>query len=161
MIFGKPLRQNNELGIKSVFHLRLTGDSPASDALFCTRITEAIIACWAHGLDAPFCDALTENDRGYFPRNGVLDRLYNPRIAFNVIKELQTLFSKMGKPLALSQFEPDTDSLPIIIECERGKLRIDRDKNTFGGEPCSGENWRPFLQNPALQCSIQYYNNTV
>ena len=52
------------------------------------RAAEALVAAAAHPTVRTWLDAFADIDRGYFARQGVLDRLYNPRPAFHVIRHL-------------------------------------------------------------------------
>ena len=82
-------------GKRASLHIRLSGENPAQAHLDETwvarRISEA--ACCAHGLSSSsiYLDTLTDVDRGYFPRTGVLDPLFNPRQGFYVLRNLNAL----------------------------------------------------------------------
>ena len=58
----------------------------------------ALLAAQAHKDIHVFCDSFADVDRGYFVRQGVVDRLYNPRTAFHVLRHL---------PGALAQAESE------------------------------------------------------
>ena len=40
-------------------------------------------------------------DRGYFPRHGLFDRRYNPRLASYVYRHLQGFLARLAEPLVL------------------------------------------------------------
>lgn len=86
-------------GTESIVHLRLASENPAEaprDSSFaCARIARAMLGSWL--LDGPtlYCDTLTDHDRGYFPREGILDRLCNPRPAFSVIRNLHGFLDRL------------------------------------------------------------------
>ncbi len=81
-----------ELGIKASVHLRMCWSNPAEpwedDAWVTRRVAEAALAANTRDNVAVYCDTYIDNDRGYFVRNGVLDRLNNPRPAFHVLRHL-------------------------------------------------------------------------
>ena len=72
-------------------------DNPAenqvSESFICRRLAEAIVYGWLHKVDNIFCDTLATSDRGHFPREGVLDRLYNPKQGYYIIKHFHALLS--------------------------------------------------------------------
>lgn len=82
-------------GTESVVHLRLAADNPATapgdEHPACNRLATAMFCAWAVRGPGIFCDTLSDNDRGYFPRAGVVDRLFNPRPAFHVVKNLHAV----------------------------------------------------------------------
>ena len=79
------------LGIPVSVHLRLAGFNPAKpvcdDAWTARRTAEALFCSAGKGVTT-FADTLTDIDRGYFVRNGVLDQVCNPRLAAHVIGNL-------------------------------------------------------------------------
>ena len=81
-----------ELDVAASIHLRLCGSNPAEtqedDAWVAERVAEAALAANTRCHVAVYADTFIDNDRGYFVRNGVLDRLNNPRTAFHVLRHL-------------------------------------------------------------------------
>ena len=47
-----------------------------------------------------YADTLADNDRGYFPRIGVLDRLFNPRAGFHLVRYLHAALNTAAAELA-------------------------------------------------------------
>ena len=88
-------------GLKTSIHLRVSADNPAQfqqdDELLCNRLARTMCYSWYRGFHQIYCDTLTDNERGYFPRIGVLDRSSNPRNGFNIVKCLHSLFNELGK----------------------------------------------------------------
>ncbi|MCE2522746.1 MAG: metallophosphoesterase [Rhodobacteraceae bacterium] len=80
----------SERGLRASTHLRVAGDNPAETHLdqdqTCVRVAQALAA--APGLTATriFCDTLIDNDRGYFPRPGAIDRTGNPNRLFDIVR---------------------------------------------------------------------------
>jgi hypothetical protein len=81
-----------ELDVAASVHLRMTGVNPAletaDDYLMVHRIAEAMAAVCAFDNVTVYADTFADFDRGYFPRQGVLDRLWNPRLGFHVVRHL-------------------------------------------------------------------------
>lgn len=81
-----------EMNIRASVHLRMCGANPADamedDAWTAKRLAEAIVATTKHPNITTYADTFVDNDRGYFVRNGVLDRLCNPRLGFHVVQNL-------------------------------------------------------------------------
>ena len=84
-------------GLPASLHLRLTGFNPAGamrdDTWAAQRTAEALFCAAGTGVTV-FADALTDIDRGYFVRNGVLDQTCNPRRAARVIGHLHAALNE-------------------------------------------------------------------
>jgi hypothetical protein len=81
-----------DLGVAASVHLRMCGANPAletaDDHLSVTRIAEAMAAAAAFDNVTVYADTFVDIDRGYFPRTGVLDRMFNPRPGFHVVRHM-------------------------------------------------------------------------
>ncbi|WP_282607770.1 metallophosphoesterase [Pelagibius sp. Alg239-R121] len=90
------------LGVKASVHLRMCGADPAEatqdDVWAGNRIAEALFASVAQDNVSVYADTFIDNDRGYFVRNGVLDRLNNPRKAFHIVRHLNAALSQDPGP---------------------------------------------------------------
>lgn len=79
-------------GLKASLHIRMSIGSPgakqADQTWVAMRVAEALAAAHAHENAYVYCDTFADVDRGYFAREGVVDRLYNPRPAFHVLRNL-------------------------------------------------------------------------
>lgn len=107
-------------GVNICVQLRLRADDPSlnqrDEQMLCNRIAEAMILAWFNTDCRLFCDTLADVDRGYFPRIGLVDRLYNPRIAALIVRHLHRLQDALGEPHRLV-----TDNIPRqnrLITCE-------------------------------------------
>ena len=93
---AEAVRQAAELAaahqIRCSLHLRLAGENPAeanyADPANARRIASALLAAKAQQRVDVFVDTFADNDRGYFVKNGVVDRRYNPRLAGKVTGHL-------------------------------------------------------------------------
>jgi len=76
-------------------HLRMAGYNPAEitrdDEWAATRLAVSMMTAAANPGVAVFSDTLTDVDRGYFPRHGVLDATANPRWTARLIQNLHAL----------------------------------------------------------------------
>ncbi|MCP3664160.1 MAG: serine/threonine protein phosphatase [Gammaproteobacteria bacterium] len=97
----------NDMGIAASVHLRMMGANPAEetadDLLSANRIVEAMLAARAHDNVTVFADTFADNDRGYFARNGVLDRLYNPRLGYYAVRNLNGVLNTLSGKAALGE----------------------------------------------------------
>ena len=87
-------------GLKASLHIRMSIGSPgagqADDDWVAARAAQALATAQsAEGLHV-FCDTFSDVDRGYFPRQGVVDRLYNPRRGFHVLRHLTGALMQAG-----------------------------------------------------------------
>ena len=81
-----------DMGVGASVHLRMCGGNPAEattdDLLSANRLAEAMAAATLTENLCVFADTFADFDRGYLVRNGVVDRLCNPRLGFHVVKHL-------------------------------------------------------------------------
>lgn len=114
--FGKP----------AVIQLRLSENNPAQnlddDAWLCRRLAEAAVSGHSHRGCEITCDAFADNDRGYFPHAGVVDRLYNPRPAMWLIRHLHFLLAGVAEGRALPRQQRDGLSVFDLSTEARGAL---------------------------------------
>lgn len=84
-------------------HVRLATSNPASesldDALHANRIAEALVASVTQPNVRSFIDTFADIDRGYFVRNGVVDRRYNPRLGSHVVMNLYAALNEISGAL--------------------------------------------------------------
>jgi Icc-related predicted phosphoesterase len=87
-------------GLKVSLHIRMSVGSPgakqADEGWVAARAAEALAAAQANPDAHVFCDTFADVDRGYFARQGVVDRLYNPRPAFHVLRHLTGALAAAG-----------------------------------------------------------------
>lgn len=81
----------SDRGLRGSVHLRVTGDNPAEphvdDESTETRVAEAMDIAANLKATRVFCDTLADNDRGYFVRNGAIDRCCNPRRLWEIVRD--------------------------------------------------------------------------
>lgn len=98
-----------DIGISSSVHLRLATSNPAGEALNdaenANRVAEAMAASVTQPHLSVYVDTLADVDRGYFVRNGIIDRRYNPRLAHSIVRNLYALFDETGGSISPAGFE--------------------------------------------------------
>ncbi len=98
-------------GYSALVNVRLAPEDPAEfphdDNWTANRVLLAAVAGYVYPGVRVFLDTFMDNDRGYFPRIGLYDRLLNPRRSAIVLRNLNAAFSKYGVPVS----EPFFDSV--------------------------------------------------
>lgn len=101
----------NAMKLRFSLHLRLAGENPAEanydDAENARRIASSLIAAKAQTRVDVFVDTFADNDRGYFVKNGVVDRRYNPRAGSLIVSNLYAELMGCGKLLAIGNQQVD------------------------------------------------------
>ena len=84
-------------------HMRVAGANPAEatldDSLLANRVAGALAAALTQENVSVYLDTFADNDRGYFVRHGVVDRLFNPRPAYYVVRNLYGVLNANEAPL--------------------------------------------------------------
>ena len=142
-------------GKQAVIQLRVAENNPAAsledDSWLCRRLARALLYGHANPACEFFCDTFADNDRGYFPRVGVVDRRYNPRPGMRLIQQINTLLSRStidDAPRAESAEHHLKFSLNVSDENYRIYIpRDDFDSNQLpneqmiAGDPVSGRHY--------------------
>jgi len=85
-------------GLKASLHIRMTKGAPGlqqtDDDWVATRLAEAVAAACARDDVHVYADTFADVDRGYYRRHGVVDRFYNPRPAFDVVRNLTAVLAQ-------------------------------------------------------------------
>ena len=94
----RDIAQNmHALGKQGCAYVRLAAESPSvameDDLANANRVAEAVIAAFTQANVRVWVDTFSDVDRGYFPRAGLVDRRYNPRIAGHVCRSLHSAFN--------------------------------------------------------------------
>jgi len=117
---------NQKTNLQSSIHLRLSADNPAenmtSESFICKRLAEAMIYGWLLKIDTIYCDTLATNDRGYFPREGVLDRLYNPKPGYYMVKHLHALLNDFDQQPEDFSYEEHNGNTLLRVTLQSGQL---------------------------------------
>jgi hypothetical protein len=99
----------NEIGCHASVTVQLASDSEAGveddDVALARRVAAATAAASvAEKLDV-FIDTFVDMDRGYYIRNGLVDRRYNPRLGGRVLGRLSTLLFSCSPASGVRQSE--------------------------------------------------------
>ena len=90
-----------ELCVAASLHLRMSGANPAletnDEVVLVNRLAEAMAAAAVFNRVRIYADTLADNDRGYFPRLGVLDRRWNPRVGAHVVRNMNASLNALGE----------------------------------------------------------------
>lgn len=105
-------------GCKATLAVRLAGDDPAGamvdDVRNAHRVLETACAAFTHPQTDFVIDTFMDVDRGYFMRNGLMDRSYNLRLAGRAFQRLHAWWATRR-----------TDSpMPVTVEHGPGILRL-------------------------------------
>lgn len=83
------------LKMAASLHIRMMtgkpGDTQDDEAWTASRAGESVALSTVHEDVQIYLDTFADVDRGYYRRLGVVDRFYNPRAAFHVIRELNLM----------------------------------------------------------------------
>jgi len=99
------------LGMRAQVHIRLADDSPAVSHLDAAkaerRILETAFCAAVYRHSSVFIDTLSDVDRGYFPRAGLVDRRFNPRASAKALRNLHGALSEAAPLEQLHWVEQD------------------------------------------------------
>lgn len=100
-------RLADALGTRGSAYVRLAADNPAraleDDLANANRVAETVVVAHACRDVDVWLDTFNDVDRGYFPRTGLVDRRYNPRIAGHVYRNLHAVLSAPSAEFSLEE----------------------------------------------------------
>ena len=92
-----------DLEKRASIHVRVAGSNPAQrwadDRSNANWIAEALAAALTQENVKVFIDTFADVERGFFMRNGVTDRRYNPRLGSHVARHLYAALNRDHAPL--------------------------------------------------------------
>jgi len=117
------------LGLSAQFHVALANENPAiienDDLANANRVAETLAIALALPQMPVFLDTFTDMDRGYFPRYGLVDRRYNPRMAANVYRNLNNFLGPASQSIELDKIKNSSiDQLSLITTPQRMWIMI-------------------------------------
>jgi len=108
------------LGLPCTACVRLATDNPAQpaedDLATANRVAETVAAAHACRETAAYLDTLNDVDRGYYPRGGLVDRRFNPRLAGRVFQHLTAALEAAQGGLAPGPSIASADLRVITLE---------------------------------------------
>jgi predicted phosphodiesterase len=106
-------------GLKASLHVRMTIGKPGAvqsdDDWVAQRMAEALAAAAAYRDIHVYPDTFADVDRGYFRRHGVVDRFYNPRKAFHVVRHLNAALAGGFGAETDGSFTPMNDNAQVSL----------------------------------------------
>ena len=95
----------HNLGMRAQFQVALANENPAiaeyDDVANANRVAESLAIALALPQTTVILDTFVDMDRGYFPRTGLVDRRYNPRVAGHVYRNLNIQLGPHFKKLSI------------------------------------------------------------
>ena len=112
--------------VSAQFQVMLSNENPAimecDDLANANRVAEALVLALALSGVTIYLDTFIDMDRGYFPRNGLVDRRYNPRLAAHVYRNLNSVLGPYSDQLLIDK----KDEIPGVKIC-----RLSATNSTF------------------------------
>ncbi len=117
--------------LKASLHIRMTKGPPGlqqtDDDWVANRVAEAVAAACAFEDVHVYADTFADVDRGYYRRHGVVDRFYNPRPGFEVVRQLTAAFAQVRS------FSPGNEGAEVSLISEEGaRYELVRGKSPQG-----------------------------
>ena len=93
------------------------------------KIANYVTETWAAAVACPeltlIFDTFMDHDRGYYPRHGLIDRRFNPRVQFMVLKNLQQFSALLGPDLQITKRTPaDQNIAEFLIVADKGQATL-------------------------------------
>ncbi len=111
------------LGIRGSMHLQMGTTSPAEaqedEERATVRIAEALAASLLSETLTVYSDTFADFDRGYFPRLGVVDRRFNPRIGHGVVRTLYGIINHADDPVTAAGIHRQEESIQISLSAAK------------------------------------------
>ena len=118
----------SNLNISGSLIVRMSELSPADykrdDLWTANRVSEAIAASVFQSNTHVIIDTFADFDRGYFRRNGVVDRLYNPRLGFHVIRHLYGALNSKRIKIGPGKVVDGQKTRTIFLQRETEKMLL-------------------------------------
>ena len=111
--------------LQASLHIRMAkgspGSAPEDDDWVANRVAEALAVSAAYGDMHVYLDTFADVDRGYYRRHGVVDRFFNPRPAYHVIRHMNGVLADgfEGQPDGALSPGQDDASISLMGENER------------------------------------------
>jgi hypothetical protein len=103
------------------------GSQQGDETWVAGRALEALAAAAGNRSLYVYLDAFADIDRGYFARQGIVDRLYNPRPAFHALKHMT---AALLDSVASGEFRAGDDGLTLLDESGRRHVLVLDDKSS-------------------------------
>ena len=112
-----------DFNVSAAVHVQLPredeGVAYVKDHEISNRVAETLAAALAAKGVAVFLDTFVDHDRGYYPRNGLLDRRYNPRSSYYVFRCLQRALGSGRHALKMTPIDASAGIRAFALETQR------------------------------------------
>jgi hypothetical protein len=95
------------------------GVAYVDDQAISNRVAETLASSLAVNGAEVFLDTFVDHDRGYYPRNGLLDRRYNPRSSYHVFRCLMRLLGRGQEALKMTLMDGSAGIRAFVLETQR------------------------------------------
>ncbi len=113
---------------RAVVNVRFAADGmrggPTDDLATACRAAEATAAALAADRLTVFLDTLVDQDRGYFLRNGLIDRLFNPRLAARTVRHVHGVLKAVGGEVTALDIAEAGDGRVAMLRGAEERLRL-------------------------------------
>jgi predicted phosphodiesterase len=114
--------------LRAVVNVRLASENPAEyasdDVYVANRIAETMVAATASPCVEVFLDTFMDLDRGYFPRIGLYDRLYNRRLGSFVFSHLQGVINEYNQNISLGECRENSNGKTCLFESPKATFNL-------------------------------------
>jgi hypothetical protein len=111
------------INVSIQFQVMLANENPAvmekNDLSNANRVAEALALSLALPDITIFLDTFIDMDRGYFPRNGLIDRRYNPRMPAHIYRNLNSIMGVYSDKLLLEGKYSNSDRTMCMITTKK------------------------------------------
>ena len=126
--------------VKVSLHIRMTKGPPGlkqtDDEWVAARMAEAVAAASAFKDVRVYADTFADVDRGYYRRHGIVDRFYNPRPGFEVVRQLSAAFAQVRS------LSPGNENAEVSLIGEDGeRFELVRGNSPAGQETDPASGW--------------------
>jgi len=115
-------------GKQAIVHIRFASDDMTGgqmdDLATASRVAEATAAALAADHLTVFLDTLVDQDRGYFIRNGLLDRMFNPRLASSMVRNLHAVLKVVGGEMTALDIGETSGGKVAVLQGAEEQLRL-------------------------------------
>ena len=115
-------------GNRAIVNVRFAADDmrggQMDDLATACRAAEATAGALAADRLTVFLDTLVDQDRGYFMRNGLIDRLFNPRLAARMVRHIHGVLKAVGGEMTALDIAEAAGGRVAMLHGAEDQLRL-------------------------------------
>ena len=115
-------------GKRAIVNIRFASDDMTGgqmdDLATASRVAEATAAALTADYLTVFLDTLVDQDRGYFIRNGLIDRMFNPRLATSMVRNLHAVLKVVGGEMTALEIGETSGGRVAVLQGADQQLRL-------------------------------------